>query len=121
MLVPVLLTVILQQSSRCRRKDQRRCLGAGLRSGWWGWGVCEAPRRSASRSSFRASSKHSDWNLASVNRHLRKITWDYYDLCLDLAAELGRKGDDLSLGYPRLGLQAAGSRYVGSTATSPSM
>lgn len=34
-------------------------------------------------------SPHLDWNLASANRHLRRLTWDYYDRCIDLAAHLG--------------------------------
>lgn len=31
---------------------------------------------------------HLDWNLASVNRHLRKLTWDYFDKCLEFALEI---------------------------------
>lgn len=34
-------------------------------------------------------SPHLDWNLASANRHLRKLTWEYYDRCMDLAEALG--------------------------------
>lgn len=34
-------------------------------------------------------SPHLDWNLASANRHLRRLTWEYYDRCYDLAVELG--------------------------------
>ncbi len=34
-------------------------------------------------------SPHLDWNLASANRHLRRMTWEYYDRCFELAAELG--------------------------------
>ena len=34
-------------------------------------------------------SPHLDWNLASANRHLRRLTWDYYDRCIELAARLG--------------------------------
>jgi len=32
---------------------------------------------------------HLDWNLASANRHLRRLTRDYYLRCFELAAELG--------------------------------
>ena len=34
-------------------------------------------------------SPHLDWNLASANRHLRKLTWAYYDKCFELAVALG--------------------------------
>jgi len=34
-------------------------------------------------------SPHLDWNLASANRHLRRLTREYYDRCYDLAVELG--------------------------------
>ncbi|MBM3291195.1 sugar phosphate isomerase/epimerase [Candidatus Bathyarchaeota archaeon] len=34
-------------------------------------------------------SPHLDWNLSSVNRHLRKLTWKYYDACLEFAARIG--------------------------------
>lgn len=34
-------------------------------------------------------SPHLDWNLCSANRHLRRLTWEYYDRCLEFAAELG--------------------------------
>lgn len=34
-------------------------------------------------------SPHLDWNLASVNRHLRRITWEYYDKCVELAVKVG--------------------------------
>ncbi len=34
-------------------------------------------------------SPHLDWNLASANRHLRRLTWELYDRCFDLAVELG--------------------------------
>jgi sugar phosphate isomerase/epimerase len=33
-------------------------------------------------------SPHLDWNLASANRHLRRLTWDYYDKCIELAIRL---------------------------------
>ncbi len=31
---------------------------------------------------------HLDWNLASANRHLRRLTWKYYDMCLEFATQL---------------------------------
>ena len=34
-------------------------------------------------------SPHLDWNLASANRHLRRLTAAYYDKCFDLAVALG--------------------------------
>jgi sugar phosphate isomerase/epimerase len=34
-------------------------------------------------------SPHLDWNLCSANRHLRRLTCEYYDRCLEFAAELG--------------------------------
>ena len=33
-------------------------------------------------------SPHLDWNLCSANRHLRRLTREYYDRCLEFAAEL---------------------------------
>jgi sugar phosphate isomerase/epimerase len=39
------------------------------------WGTVHAP--------------HLDWNQASANRHLRRLTWDYYDRCLEFAAAIG--------------------------------
>jgi len=33
-------------------------------------------------------SPHLDWNQCSANRHLRRLTWDYYDRCIELAARL---------------------------------
>jgi sugar phosphate isomerase/epimerase len=32
---------------------------------------------------------HLDWNLSSANRHLRRLTWEYYDKCFELGVELG--------------------------------
>ena len=32
---------------------------------------------------------HLDWNLSSVNRHLRKLTWEYYDKCFEFAVKIG--------------------------------
>lgn len=32
---------------------------------------------------------HLDWNLSSANRHLRRLTWQYYDRCFDFALEIG--------------------------------
>lgn len=34
-------------------------------------------------------SPHSDWNLASANRHLRRLTREYYDRCLEFADQIG--------------------------------
>jgi sugar phosphate isomerase/epimerase len=34
-------------------------------------------------------SPHLDWNLASANRHLRRLTWDCFDRCFEFAVELG--------------------------------
>jgi sugar phosphate isomerase/epimerase len=34
-------------------------------------------------------SPHLDWNLASANRHLRRMTREYYERCLELAIRLG--------------------------------
>jgi len=48
-------------------------------------------------------SPHLDWNLASANRHLRRLTWDYYDRCYDLAAELGAVAMTYHLGVPTWG------------------
>jgi len=31
---------------------------------------------------------HLDWNIASANRHLRRLTWEYFDRCLEFAAEI---------------------------------
>lgn len=34
-------------------------------------------------------SPHLDWNLASANRHLRRLTWQYFDKCLEFAGQVG--------------------------------
>lgn len=34
-------------------------------------------------------SPHLDWNLSSANRHLRKLTWDYFESCFEFAVEIG--------------------------------
>ena len=34
-------------------------------------------------------SPHIDWNLSSANRHVRRLTWEYYDRCLEFAGRLG--------------------------------
>jgi len=34
-------------------------------------------------------SPHLDWNLCSANRHLRRLTQQYFDKCFELAVELG--------------------------------
>jgi sugar phosphate isomerase/epimerase len=43
-------------------------------------------------------SPHLDWNLASANRHLRRLTWDYYDRCIELAARLRAQAITFHLG-----------------------
>ena len=32
---------------------------------------------------------HLDWTLCSVNRHLRRLTWEYYNRCFEWAVEVG--------------------------------
>jgi len=34
-------------------------------------------------------SPHLDWNLSSANRHLRKLTREYFDRCFELGVKLG--------------------------------
>jgi len=41
---------------------------------------------------------HLDWNLASANRHLRRLTWEYYDRCLEFAARLRARAVTFHLG-----------------------
>ncbi|MBN1344794.1 MAG: sulfatase-like hydrolase/transferase [Phycisphaerae bacterium] len=48
-------------------------------------------------------SPHLDWNLSSANRHLRRLTWDYYDKCLEFAAELGATAMTYHGGQPTPG------------------
>lgn len=43
-------------------------------------------------------SPHLDWNLASANRHLRRLTWEYYEKCLELAGQLGAAAMTYHLG-----------------------
>jgi len=50
-------------------------------------------------------SPHLDWNLASANRHLRRLTWDYYDKCIELAARLKAAAITFHLGGPTWGYQ----------------
>ncbi len=45
-------------------------------------------------------SPHLDWNLSSANRHLRRLTADFYMLCLDFAIELGAAAMTYHLGGP---------------------
>lgn len=46
---------------------------------------------------------HIGWNQASVNRHLRRLTWEYYDRCLEFAAEIGAVALSYHLGGPTPG------------------
>ncbi|NLD43207.1 MAG: sugar phosphate isomerase/epimerase [Chloroflexi bacterium] len=46
---------------------------------------------------------HLDWNLASANRHLRKLTWRYFDRCLDLGASVEAAAVTFHLGNPTWG------------------
>lgn len=48
-------------------------------------------------------SPHLDWNLCSANRHLRRLTWDYYDLCLELAVRLKAAAMTFHMGGPTWG------------------
>ncbi len=48
-------------------------------------------------------SPHLDWNLSSANRHLRRLTWEYYDRCLELAGELGAVAMTYHGGHPTPG------------------
>jgi len=49
-------------------------------------------------------SPHLGWNLASANRHLRKLTWQYYDCCFELAAELEAAAMTFHGGYETWGI-----------------
>ena len=42
---------------------------------------------------------HVDWNLSSPNRHLRKLTWEYYDKCFQFAIEIGAISITYHLGH----------------------
>jgi len=44
-------------------------------------------------------SPHLDWNLASANRHLRRLTWEYYQRCFDLGVELGAAAVTYHMGH----------------------
>lgn len=55
-------------------------------------------------------SPHLDWNLASANRHLRKLTWDYFDRCLEFAAEIGAVAMTYHSGTATWGYQRAHSQ-----------
>ncbi len=46
---------------------------------------------------------HLDWNLSSANRHLRKMTRDYFDSCLEYAIEIGASAMTYHLGYRTVG------------------
>lgn len=46
---------------------------------------------------------HVDWNLSSPNRHLRKLTWEYYDKCFQFAIEIGAIAMTYHLGHQRHG------------------
>jgi sugar phosphate isomerase/epimerase len=48
-------------------------------------------------------SPHLDWNLASANRHLRRLTWEYYDRCLEFAAQIGAVAMTYHSGGPTWG------------------
>ena len=50
-------------------------------------------------------SPHLDWNLASANRHLRKLTWDYYDRCIELALRLKSAAMTFHMGGATWGFQ----------------
>jgi sugar phosphate isomerase/epimerase len=50
-------------------------------------------------------SPHLDWNLASANRHLRRLTWDYYDKCIELAARLKAAAMTFHMGGTTWGYQ----------------
>ncbi|MCM8764349.1 MAG: sugar phosphate isomerase/epimerase, partial [Candidatus Omnitrophica bacterium] len=42
---------------------------------------------------------HIDWNLASGNRHLRKLTWKYYDRCMEFAELINARAVSYHMGY----------------------
>jgi len=43
-------------------------------------------------------SPHLDWNLASANRHLRRLTAEYFDRCFEFAVEKREKDPRMGLG-----------------------
>lgn len=55
-------------------------------------------------------SPHLDWNLASANRHVRRMTREYYDRCIELAIRLGAAAMTFHLGGTTSG-------YIRSTET----
>lgn len=55
---------------------------------------------------------HLDWNLSSANRHLRRLTNDYFDACLDYAIEIGAAAMTFHLGNPTMGYIRQGSEIV---------
>jgi len=64
-------------------------------------GDAELDRLADALSAFQwvtVHSPHLDWNLASANRHLRRLTWDYYDKCIELAVRLGAAAMTFHLG-----------------------
>lgn len=58
-------------------------------------------------------SPHLDWNLCSANRHLRRITCEYYDRCFDLAQELGAAAMTYHMGGPTWGFVRAHEDVMG--------
>lgn len=50
-------------------------------------------------------SPHLDWNLSSANRHLRRLTWEYYDRCLEFAGELKAAAMTYHMGKTTWGFQ----------------
>jgi len=50
-------------------------------------------------------SPHLDWNLASANRHLRRLTWDCYDKCIELALRLKSVAMTFHMGGATFGFQ----------------
>jgi len=44
-------------------------------------------------------SPHLDWNLASANRHLRRLTAEYFDKCFEFAVEIGAIAVTYHTGY----------------------
>ena len=46
---------------------------------------------------------HLEWNIASANRHLRRLTWEYFDRCLEFAGRLGARAITYHHGGETLG------------------
>lgn len=57
-------------------------------------------------------SPHLDWNLASANRHVRKLTWDYYDRCFEFAVQLGAVAMTYHMGGSTHGYQRPSERIL---------